>query len=145
MEQQNTLKSQSYQTQVFSKSGVTSSSEVVHENHLNVLNDIYHQNEHNLESYLDRLQEKTREESKKGERGEGKTRKKKEFRYLVEGRRSLRSLKEHHLMVNRRRRDLRGRVHKESTRKGVDSRCRVRVTFLGKKRQNWRKKKMKWK
>ena len=52
----------SYKTQEFSVSElVSSSSELATENNLNILNDIYHQNEQNLQSYLKQISERREE------------------------------------------------------------------------------------
>lgn len=53
------LRKSSYRTQEFSVSELVSSgSDLANENNLNILNDIYYQNEQNLQSYLKQIDER---------------------------------------------------------------------------------------
>lgn len=89
-------------------------SEMVNEDQVNALNDIYQQNEFNLDSYLDKIQEKNEEEEKslKFEEDDQNLQnkikeKRQELKYIsldkqdnLENYGSKRSLKDHYLLIN---------------------------------------------
>jgi hypothetical protein len=91
-------------------------SEVANEDNLNALNDIYHQNEFNLESYLTQIQElKEQEEVSSREEGEGESEtgenelrqsKRVELKYISGEQQMLtsdRSLRDQNLSINKTR------------------------------------------